>query len=152
MIHTSRLQRAEVARWHGNRGRATRLAAIDGGGVAKAVARQFQVSISYVYKALGRRSATGETEARPQRNRQALKLQEHHAAIAAEVARRPDVTLEELRAWLLATHQVKASLGLMHKTLVRLGLTLKKSRGAPRSRIGRTSPSSAPNGAPSKAI
>ena len=87
-----------------------------------------------------------------QRNRQALKLQEHHAAIAAEVARRPDVTLEELRAWLLATHEVKASLGLMHKTLVRLGLTLKKSRGAPRSRIGRTSPSSAPSGAPSKAI
>ena len=127
------------------------LAAIDGGGAAKAVARQFQVSISYVYKALGRRSATGETEARPQRNRQALKLQEHHAAIA-EVARRADVTLEELRAWLLATHQVKASLGLMHKTLARLGLTLKKSRGAPRSRIGRTSPSSAPNGAPSKAI
>ena len=65
------------------------LAAIDGGGVAKAVARQFQVSISYVYKALGRRSATGETEARPQRNQQTLKLQEHHAAIAAEVARRP---------------------------------------------------------------
>ena len=128
------------------------LAAIDGGEAAKAVARQFQVSISYVYKALGRRSATGETEARPQRNQQTLKLQEHHAAIAAEVARRPDVTLEELRAWLLATHQVKASLGLMHKTLVRLGLTLKKSRGAPRSRIGRTSPSSAPNGAPSKAI
>ena len=39
------------------------LAAIDGGGAAKAVARQFQVSISYVYKALGRREATGETEA-----------------------------------------------------------------------------------------
>ena len=39
--------------------------------------------------------------------------------IAAEVASRPDVTLEELRAWLLATHQVKASLGLMHKTLAR---------------------------------
>ena len=128
------------------------LAAIDGGGAAKAVARQFQVSISYVYKALGRRSATGETEARPQRNRQTLKLAVHHAAIAAEVARRPDVTLEELRAWLLATHQVKASLGLMHKTLVRLGLTLKKSRDGRRSRIGRTSPSSAPNGAPSKAI
>ena len=82
------------------------LTAIDGGGApAKAVARQFQVSISYVYKALGRRSATGETEAQPQRNQQTLKLQEHHAAIAAEVARRPDVTLEELRAWLLATHR-----------------------------------------------
>ena len=53
-----------------------------------------------------RRAATGETEARPQRNRQTLKLADHHAAIAAEVALRPDVTLDELRAWLLATHQV----------------------------------------------
>ena len=47
------------------------------------------------------------------------------------MARRPDVTLEELRAWLLATHGVAASLGLMHKTLARLGLTLKKSRAGP---------------------
>jgi transposase len=126
------------------------LAAIDGGSPAKAVAGLFQVSVSYIYKALARRAATGETEARPQRNQQTLKLVEHHAAIAAEVARRPDVTLEELRAWLLATHQVAASLGLMHKTLARLGLTLKKSRGGPRSRTGPTSPSCAPPGGPSK--
>jgi transposase len=32
------------------------------------VARLFQVSVSYIYKVLGRRNATGETEARPQRN------------------------------------------------------------------------------------
>jgi transposase len=102
------------------------LTAIDGGRPAKAVAQLFQVSVSYVYKALARREATGETEARPQRNHQTLKLNDHHDAIAAEVALRPDVTLEELRAWLLATHGVTASLGLMHKTLVRLGLTLKK--------------------------
>jgi len=105
------------------------LAAVDGGSPAKAVAQLFQVSVSYIYKALGRRAATGETEARPQRNRQTLKLVAHHDAIAAEVARRPDVTLEELRAWLLATHEVAASLGLMHKTLIRLGLTLKKKSG-----------------------
>ena len=127
------------------------LAAVDGGSPAKAVAQLFQVSVSYIYKALGRSSATGETEARAQRNQQTLKLAAHHDAIAAEVARRPDVTLEELRAWLLATHEVKASLGLMHKTLVRLGLTLKKSRGGPRSRTGRTSPSCAPPGGPGKA-
>ena len=64
------------------------LAAIDGGCRAKSVARQFQVSVSYIYKALGRRRASGETEARPQRNRQRLKLAAYHAAIAAEVARR----------------------------------------------------------------
>ena len=62
------------------------------------------VSVSYIDKALARRDTTGETEVRPQRNRQTLKLAAHHAAIAAEVARRPDAALEELRAWLRATH------------------------------------------------
>jgi transposase len=127
------------------------LAAIDGGSPAKATARQFQVSVSYIYKALGRREATGETEARPQRNQQTLKLAEHHDTIAAEVARRPDITLAELRAWLLTAHSVTASLGLMHKTLARLGLTLKKSRGGHKSRTGPTSPSNGPTGGPDKA-
>jgi transposase len=102
------------------------LAAIDGGLPAREVAARFRVSVSYIYKALGRRAATGEVEARPQRNHQVLKLASYHGAIGAEVARRPDATLEELRAWLLATHKVAASLGLMHRTLLRLGLTLKK--------------------------
>jgi transposase len=62
------------------------LAAVDGGGSAKAVARLFQVSVSYIYKALARRRATGETEARPQRNLQMLKLADHHGAIAAASA------------------------------------------------------------------
>jgi transposase len=128
------------------------LAAVDGGSPARDAAGLFQVSVSYVYKALARREATGETEARPQRNHQELKLAAHHDAITTEVARRPDVTLNELRAWLLATHQVKASLGLMHKTLARLGLTLKKSRAGRKSRTGPTSPSSAPTGGPSKPI
>ena len=120
------------------------------GNPAGAVAQQFQVSVSYIYKALARRAATGAIEARPQRNRQALKLAAQHEAIAAEAARRPDVTLEELRAWLRANHQVTASLGLMHKTLARLGLTLKKSRGGRRSRIGPTSPSGGQPGGPGR--
>ena len=122
------------------------LAAIDGGVPARAVAERFRVSVSYIYKALGRRQATGETEARPQRNHQELKLAAHHEAIAAEVARRPDVTLNELRAWLLTTHGVAASLGLMHKTLARLGLTLKKSRSGQKSRTGPSLPPGAPTG------
>ena len=72
----------------------------------------------------------------------------HHDAIAGEVAQRADVTLNELRAWLLATHGVSASLGLMHRTIARLGLTLKKSRSGRRSRTGPTSPRGEPNGAP----
>ena len=122
------------------------LAAIDGGIPARSVAERFQVSVSYIYKALGRRATTGETEARPQRNHQELKLAAHHDAIKTEVAQRPDVTLNELRAWLLATHKVSASLGLMHRTLARLGLTLKKSRSGRRSRTGPSLPGNVPTG------
>ena len=127
------------------------LAAVDGGTAAGTVATLFSVSVSYVHKALGRRRKTGETEARPQRNHQELKLAAHHDTIAAEVRRRPDVTLEELRTWLLAEHGMAVSIGLMHDTLLRLGLTLKKSPAGRRSRTAPTSPSSAPLGAPRRA-
>ena len=115
------------------------MGAIDAGVGAAEVAAVFKVSVSYIYKALGRRRRTGETTARAQRNQQSLKLAPWHDAIRVEVLRRPDATLEELRAWLLQTHGVQASLGLMHNTLARLGLTLKKSPGGPRSRIDRMS-------------
>ena len=104
------------------------LATIDTGLPAVLVAERLDVSISFIDKALKRRRLTGETTARAQCNQQALKLAAHHEAIRAEVERRPDVTLEELRSWLLETHGVEASLGLMHNTLIRLGLTLKKAR------------------------
>jgi transposase len=115
------------------------------------VAERFRVSVSYIYKALGRRKATGETEARPQRNHQELKLAAYHDAIRAEVARRPDVTLNELRAWLQATDGVSASLGLMHRTLARLGLTRKKSRSGQKSRTGPSLRGSARTGEPDRA-
>jgi hypothetical protein len=57
------------------------LAAVDGGLPARAAAERFRVSVSYIYKALARRTASGETEARPQRNHQTLKLAAHHDAI-----------------------------------------------------------------------
>jgi len=140
------LQQAEVKKmWRSGqsysqdlRGRV--LGAIDGGTAAGQVAALFQVSLSYIYKALGRRRSTGETEARPQRNQQILKLAPLHETIRAEVLRRPDVTLEELRSWLRQTHAVETSLGLMHNTLLRLGLTLKKSRAGRRNRTAPTSP------------
>jgi hypothetical protein len=47
------------------------------------------------------------------------------------VSRRPDATIAELRAWLLETHQVSASTGLINKTLAAFDLTFKK-----RDRIG----------------
>ena len=127
------------------------LAAVDGGSRVAEVAALYRVSVSYIYKARARRRSTGETEARAQRSHQPPKLAGHHEAIRAEVARRPDATPDELRAWLAAEHGVGASLGPMHATLARLDLTRERRPGAPRSRTGRTSPSRAPSGAPGRA-
>jgi hypothetical protein len=63
------------------------------------------------------------------------------------VAARPDATIAELRAWLLATHEVAVSDGLMCKTLAEFDLTLKKSRFAPPNRIALMSPPHGPSGA-----
>jgi transposase len=123
------------------------LAAVDGGAAAGDVAALFKVSVSYIYKAMIRRRVTGEQAARPQRSHQSFKLAPFENAIRAEVSRRSDATLEELRRWLAETHQVEVSLGAMHNTLRRLGLTLKKSRGGRKSRIGPSSPGAARSGA-----
>jgi|HubBroStandDraft_3_1064219.scaffolds.fasta_scaffold465270_1 transposase len=95
------------------------------------IAVMLRVSVSYVSKVLTRRRVTGQTQARPQRCHVAPKLAGLHAAILAQVTNRPDATIAELRAWLLETHEVSASSGLMNKTLAALDLTFKK-----RARIG----------------
>jgi transposase len=125
------------------------LAEADDGARVGEIATALRVSVSYVSKVLSRRIATGETAARPQRCHLTLKLAALHEAIRAEVAARPDATSAELRRWLLKTHKVYASEGLMHKTLARLGLTFKKSRSARPSRIAPTSPQPALYGASS---
>jgi len=123
------------------------LAAADEGTRVGQIATLLRVSVSYVSKILSRRRATGETSARPQRSHRTRILSELHAAIAAEVAARPDITIAELRRWLSETHGVAASEGLMHNTVVRLGLTFKKSPSGRPSRSVRTSPRRERNGA-----
>ena len=105
------------------------------------------VSVSYVSKVLERRRTTGETSARPQGGHELPKLARFYDAIREHVTGRPDATIDELRAWLLATHQVSASVGLIWQTLALLGLTRKKSRSGRPSRIVRTLPRRVPNGA-----
>jgi len=123
------------------------LAAVDGGMAVRAVAMLFRVSIAYIYKALIRRRRSGETGARAQRGHLPPKLLAYHEVICVELAKRPDATLEELRAWLLKSHGVSISSAGMWLTLARLGLTLKKSRSTQRSRSAPTSPRRASPGA-----
>ena len=102
-------------------------AAADDGEAVGRIATRLRVSVSYVSKVLTRRRLTGQTQARAQRCYVAPKLAGLHAAILAKVTSRPDATIAELRAWLLETHKVSASAGLMNKTLVALDLTYKKT-------------------------
>jgi transposase len=121
-------------------------AAIDRGIEAKIVAATFTVSVSWIYKVLGRRRKTGETTARPQRCQVPGKLDAHHATIRTQVAAEPDMTIAHLRAWMAQTHGVSVSHAVMWGKLRELQLTLKKRRGMPPSRNGRTSRSRAKSG------
>ena len=119
----------------------------DAGAPVGRIADALFVSISYVSKALSRRRLTGETTAKPQRCHVPLKLIDYHTAIREQVQAQPDMTLEELRAWLLETHKVSASTTLVWETLAQLDLTLKKRPCTRRSRTDRTLPRHARNGA-----
>jgi transposase len=116
------------------------IAAVDGGLGAYSSATLFRVSVSYIYKALGRRRATGETTARASGRGPAPKLAPFDAALRARVAEEPDITLVELQSWLLSEHATKVSVGCLWKQLRRLELTLKKSRNTPPSNSAPTSP------------
>src|SRR2546426_9552627 len=86
------------------------MAAVDSGTGAYAVAPLFQVSVSYIYKALGRRRATGETTARTGRAGRKAKLAAHDEALRAHVAKHSDAPLGELQAGAAAYCQVKVSI------------------------------------------
>ena len=124
------------------------LALVDDGMAAYAVAALLRVSVSWIYKALARRRTSGETSARRQCNHVKPKLAELHDAIRAEIMVRPDVTLAELRDWLVAEHRVSVSLGVLCTTLAKLDLARKKRRYAPPSRTAPMWPRHASPGAP----
>jgi transposase len=110
------------------------------------LADRFGVSPAYVAKAKIRLRETGERMARPFRGRPGRKLEPYFDALRARVAEVPDLTLEELRAWLGATLGVSVSIGCLWDTLNFLDLRLKKSPSTPPSKSARTSPPHAPAG------
>lgn len=124
-------------------------AAVDDGEPVGRIATMLRVSVSYVSKVLSRRRLTGQREAGQQCCHVAPKLSGLYPAIEAQVNRCPDATIAELRAWLLKTHKVSASTGLMNKTLAALGLTFKKSPSTQPNKRVRMLPRHALNGASS---
>lgn len=124
------------------------LAAVDNGMRVREAAPLFRVSISYIYKALERRTATGETKPSLRGGRQRPPvLSGHEAALLAHLRMHSDATLAELRRWLFETRGVSISVGALWNGLDRLGWTLKKSRSMRRSKSAPMSPQPASRGA-----
>ena len=123
------------------------LAAVDGGMAARAAARVFRVSVSYIYKALIGRRRTGEVSASARRGHRPRKLTPaQEGALAAHIEAHPDITLAALQTWLAGEHTVRLSNGAMWSAVERLGLSFKIRPCAPPSRTVRTSPPGAASG------
>ena len=108
------------------------MAAVDGGLGVYSAAPLFRVSVSYIYKALLRRRATGDVTAHKSGGGPKPRLAAYDEALRAQLARKGDITLIELQAWLAGDHAVKVSVGCLWARLRHLGLTL-KTYGPPRS-------------------
>jgi transposase len=109
-------------------------------GTREAVARRFRVSLGLVKKLLQQRRRLGDI--RPQHHRSGSKpriVASHQHQLRVLLAKKPDLTLKELRA---ATG-LACTLPAIHYVLVRLGLTYKKRRSGP---VSKTAPTSAARG------
>lgn len=113
------------------------LAAYDAGeGTREDVARRFRVSLGMVKKLLQQRRRTGSIAPRHHRSGRKPKILGHHRGhLRALVREKPDRTLLELRA----AAGLDCTLPAIHYVLEAMGLSYKKKRSGPASRIAPTS-------------
>jgi transposase len=101
------------------------VALLDEGIGAYEVAETLRVGVTYVYR-VRRAAAAGQVTAAARGGGVVSPLRALDEAITARMGETPDMTIMELRAWLLAAHGVSASVGAAWAALRRLGLTYKK--------------------------
>jgi transposase len=124
--------------------------AVDAGASRASAARHFLVSVSCVIKLMQRWRRTGSVAAGQMGGWKQPALAPHRDLVDAVLAEQPDLTLDELRD-ALAQRGVSVGRSSVRRFLISSGITLKKSRCTPPSRIGRTSPQRAMRGAPRNA-
>ena len=101
-----------------------------GDGTRQQVADRYEVSLGMVKKLLQQRQRTGDIAARHRYSGRKPKITAKHQKKLERLVRdHPDMTLEELREAI----GVDCTLPAIHYALGRMGLSLKKSRSAPRS-------------------
>jgi transposase len=121
------------------------VAAVAGGRTCRATAALFGVSVASVVKWSQRWRATGSAAAQPMGGRRPLPLRCERAWLLARIAEKPDLTLRAVMAE-LAERGTPASYGAVWRFFRHEGITFKKKRCTPASRIAPTSPAAGPGG------
>jgi transposase len=105
-------------------------------GTREQIARRYRVSLGMVKKLLQQRRRTGDIAPRHDRSgRKPRIVGTHQRQMQALLAKKPDLTLEELRAAVELSCTVQA----VHYALKKMGLTYKKRRFGPASKTVPTS-------------
>jgi transposase len=116
-------------------------------GTREEVARRFRVSLGLVKKLLQQRRRTGDLRPRHRYSgRKPTLVQSHQQRLRALLARKPDLTLEEMRQALA----VGCTLQAIHYLLERMGLTYKKRLSGPANKTAPTSGKPAAAGSASR--
>ena len=116
-------------------------------GTRPEIAHRFRVSLGLVKKLLQQRRHTGDIAPRHRfSGRKPMIVQTHRRQMQALLAKKSDLTLQELRQ---ATG-LTCSLQAINVVLGKMGLTYKKRRSAPASKTGPTSSGPAGSGVAAK--
>jgi transposase len=111
--------------------------AVKSGASRNATAKRFAVSVSTVVKLMQRWQETGSAAPSQMGGWKDHALAGHEVMVRALIEAQPDLTLAEIRT-ALAARGVQVGRSSVDRFLKARGLTRKKSRSGPRSRIGRT--------------
>lgn len=119
--------------------RSRALAAIDEGMSCRGAAERFGVAPSTVIRWHDQRRRVGHCRAKPQGgDTRSRRIEAHRQSIIALYEARRDITLDELRRE-LAGAGLSVAVSTLHRFFARHGITRKKRRATPASRIARTS-------------
>lgn len=110
---------------------------VEGGHSRRAAAAHFQVSVFFVVNLLSAFRASGSLEPKPSGGRRHAKLEPHRAFLLAQVAERPDITMPELAAALVAATGETAAPAALSRWLIRAGYRFKKNSAGQRARSAR---------------
>jgi transposase len=102
-----------------------------------AAAAHFNVSVSFVVNLVSAFRATGSLEPKPSGGRRHAKLEPHRTFLLTQVDERPDITMPELAAELVAATGETVTPPALSRWLIRVGYRFKKNSAGQRARSAR---------------